>query len=275
MSFAALVSLSEADDREQMRLYTTSLGVSEANDILERFGYPDLTDFERDLRRQQSRGEPWTDAGILATMQRHRDALLAKAAAERSVLLDYLRHIGFFDEPDAVIIDVGWSGSIQNALHNLVAREAGGVPRLHGYYMGVYGDVLHKEEKSGYVFDGSPAPFAPYLNLIELLTASPQDGVIRIERHGGTYEPVPARRTEHEAHRQQISAQIQRGILDFAVLARQHFDADLRFLTPKDFEQLFSILRTHTSEVDVAELGSLRHAMVLGNTFDEYVLQGA
>ena len=274
MSFAALYSLSEADDQEQMRLFTTSLGVSEAKDIFERFGYPDLTDLENDLLLQQSQGEAWTDDNILAVMQQHRDVLLEKAAAERATLLDYLRHIGFFDEKDAVIIDVGWSGSIQNALHKMIARETAGVPQLHGMYLGVYREALHKQNKSGFLFDGAPAAFAPYLNLIELLTASPQDGVIRIQRNGDTYESVPARRTEHEAKRQEISAQIQRGILDFAMLARQRFDADLGFLSPKNFELLFSVLRTHTSETDVAELGSLRHAMTLGNHFDQYVLTG-
>jgi len=275
MSFAALYSLDVADDKDQLRLFTTSVGVSGASDILERLGYPDLTALEIDLLRQQSSGQPWTDANILATLQKHRDTLLAKAATERDILLDYLREIGFFDEADAMVIDVGWSGSIQNALHKIIARESSGMPRLHGIYLGVYGDALHKDSKSGYLFDGVPAPFSPYLNLIELLTSSPQDGVMRLQRNDCSFEPIPATRTEHEAQRQKISEQIQRGILEFSDLARQHFDADLGFLKPEDFEHLFSTLRTHTSEVDSIELGRLRHAMTLGNKFDQFVLTGA
>lgn len=275
MSFAALYSLDEADDKNQLRLFTTSVGVSGATDILERLGYPDLTGLELDLLRQQSSGQPWTDANILAALQKHRDTLLVKAATERDILLDYLREIGFFDEADAVVIDVGWSGSIQNALHKIIAREFASTPRLHGIYLGVYGDALYKEHKSGYLFDGVPAPFAPYLNLIELLTSSPQDGVMRLQRGVCSFEPIPAKRTEHEAQRQEISEQIQRGILEFADLARQHFDADLGFLKPEDFEHLFSTLRTHTSELDSTELGRLRHAMTLGNKFDQFVLTGA
>jgi len=274
MSFAALYSLTEADDKEQLRLFTTSIGVSDANDVFERFSYSDLTDLESDLLRQQSSGEPWTDAVILAIMQRHRDVLLSKAAAERITLLDYLREIGFFNETEAVVVDVGWSGSIQNALHKIITRESSGVPHVHGIYFGVYDDVLHKDKKSGYLFDGVPAPFAPYLNLIELLTSSPQNGVIRIVRNGDCFESVPATCTEHEALRQQISAQIQLGILEFASLAQQHFDANLGFLKPVDFEFLFSTLRTHVSEEDSAEIGSLRHAMTLGNRFDQFVLTG-
>ena len=275
MSFAALYSLSETDDKEQLRLFTTSIGISKPEDLTERLGYPDLADLEGDLRQQHARAEPWTDASILATLQRHRDALLAKASAERGVLLDYLRHIGFFDETDAVVIDVGWSGSIQNALHKMIARENAGEPNLHGFYLGVYADVPHKENKTGYLFDGAPAPFAPYLNLIELLTASPQDGVVRVARRDGGFEPVCARRTEQEAQRQQVSVQVQQGILEFVALARKHLGGDLGFMQPEDFLHLFSTLRSHTSEEDVAEIGSLRHAMTLGNTFDQNVLDGA
>jgi hypothetical protein len=264
--------LNEFDDKEQLRLFTTSIGVSNAKDILERFGYPDLTEFEYDLVQQQASGASWTDSAIQAAMLRHRDILLNKATAERKVLLDYLNHIGFFEEGDAVVIDVGWSGSIQNALHKIVAREHSNMPRIHGMYFGVYGEVPHKESKSGYLFDGTPDAFAPYLNLIELLTASPQDGVIRIERKEGAFRPISARRTEHEAQRQIISKQIQRGILEFVALARQYFYADLSFLSPNDFLHLFSTLRTHTSELDATELGNLRHAMTLGNKFVQYVL---
>jgi predicted HAD superfamily hydrolase/glycosyltransferase involved in cell wall biosynthesis len=276
MSFPAIYDFSTDGDGEQLRLYTTPIGVASAQDILERFGYDDLDGLERDLVQLQASGEPWTDANILASLQKHREPLLKKAQAERQLLLEYLDSIGFFDRSQAVIVDVGWSGSIQNSLQKILDRERQSHPKVHGLYLGVDGHVPLKDAKTGYLFDGDRSAFAPYINLIELLTSSPEDSIVRIHRDekSGALTAMRARQTEEEAQRHAVVRQIQQGIMEFTELAIRHFDGKLDFLVPRDFQVLYDALRSHASESDAQEIGALRHAMAVGNRFDQLVLTG-
>lgn len=274
MSLPSMRTLAEPDDADALRLFTTPLGVSGPHDVIERFGYSDLHGLEADLRALPADTARWTDADVRRSLLRHRDALLAKAAAEREVLLEYLDAMRFFEQPDIAIADVGWGGSIQNALHKLLVLGGRDDARLHGFYLGVNAGALHRTAKTGYLFDGDQSGFVDYLNLIELLTASPLDGVVRIARTDSGYAAVPARATDHERRRQTTAAQIQQGILDFAAIALERCDGDLRFMRTEDFRLLFGTLQNYPSQDDVRELGALRHAMTLGNHFDQQVLKG-
>jgi histidinol dehydrogenase len=83
-----------------------------------------------------------------------------------------------------------------------------------------------------------------------------------------------ARQTEEEAQRHAVVRQIQQGIMEFTELAIRHFDGKLDFLVPRDFQVLYDALRSHASESDAQEIGALRHAMAVGNRFDQLVLTG-
>lgn len=276
MSFPAIYALSPETDGDQLRLFTTPIGIETPDDVLERLAYDDLPALYDALEQFQRSGEPWSDVSLLRALQAQRHTLLEKADTERRMLLGYLESIGFFEQDDAIVVDVGWSGSIQTALQKIIDRERAARPTVHGLYLGVYADVPLKSRKSGYLFDGNPAAFAPYLNLIELLTASPQAGVVRISHDPmtGAYDAIRTPPTAEESRRQQVSAEIQQGILEFNNLAMRHFDGLLDFLRPDDFRRLFDALRTMPSQDDAQELDGLRHAMVLGNRFNQPVLTG-
>lgn len=272
MSFPSFRSLTDPSDGEMLKLFTTPIGVAGAYDVMERFHYRDLHALEKDLRKLDSDASRWTDADIRACIVNNRQAVMEKVLAERQVLLDYLSEIGFFADEDIVLIDVGWGGTIQNGL--LAMLELSGRPqhRVHGFYLGVNASVAHQERKMGFLFDGDQTAFAPYLNLIELLTSSPQDGIIRIERTGDGFVPVTAEAGTKEKQRQIVAAEIQKGIIDFAQLLKERHLRALDLFYPEDFRVLFASLQQYASDEDTFHLSQLRHAMALGNNFHQPVL---
>ena len=272
MSFPSFRSLVDPGDSEMLRLFTTPIGVAGAHDVMDRFHYPDLHALEKDLGKLGGDVSRWTDADIRACIVHNRQSIMEKVLAERQVLLDYLSEMGFFTDEDIVLTDVGWGGTIQNGL--VTVLELGGHPqhRIHGFYLGVNANVAHQEHKTGFLFDGDQSEFADYLNLIELLTSSPQDGVIRIEHTDAGFVPVTARAGVEEAQRQIVAAEIQKGITDFAQLLKERHVSVLDFFRAEDFRVLFASLQQYASEEDIFHLSQLRHAMALGNNFHQQVL---
>ena len=71
---------------------------------------------------------------------------------------------------------------------------------------------------------------------------------------------------------QLVAAEIQKGILDFAHLIKKRGIDNLDFIRAEDFKALFVSLQEHASEEDAFQLGQLRHATMLGNNYEQYVL---
>jgi predicted HAD superfamily hydrolase len=272
MSFPSFKSLTDPDDTEMLKLFTTPIGVAGVQDVMERFNYPDLHDLEVDLGRLGSDFSKLTDKDIRACIVRNKKAIMDKVREERRVLLDYLSDVGLFADEDIVIADVGWSGTIQNALGKVLELDGHVQNRIHGFYLGVNAGVAHQQDKTGFLFDGDQSEFANYLNLIELITSSPQDGVVRIERTDDGFVPVAGSVSEQEKKRQIVAAEIQKGIIDFAQMLIERDIGTLDFLRMDDFRVLFASLQQDASEEDVFHLGQLKHAMTLGNNFHQHVL---
>ncbi|MBL1265320.1 class I SAM-dependent methyltransferase [Methylomicrobium sp. RS1] len=272
MSFPSLIDLSHAEDVETLKLFTTTIGVSGTKDILERFGYTNLGDLEADLKKIGPDPSKWAEPMILECFLRNKKSILEKAITERRVLFDYLSKINFFDQKDIVIVDVGWGGSIQNSLVKLLKLWGYEKKNLHGIYLGVNDKVAHKNNKVGFLFNGDQTHFAEYFNLIELITSSPQNGIVRIDYANGTFFPISGTVNEHEKQRQFVAAEIQKGIIDFAQIVKEQDIAGLDFIRPYDFQALFESLRDHASEEDIVQFRKLKHAMMIGNNYTHTVL---
>lgn len=272
MLFPSLKSLTHADDEEALKQFIGPMGNTSAKDILERFGYTDLDNLEADLNNIGSDPSEWTKQDILACILRHKQSIMEKVVAERSMLFDYLSEMKFFDQNDIVIVDVGWSGSIQNSLMKLLTIWNHPQKRLHGIYLGVNDCVAYKQGKTGFLFEGDEAQFFEYFNLIELITSSPQDGIVRIGRIDGHFAPVAGTVSEQEKKRQLVAAEIQKGILDFAHLIKERNIDTLDFIHTNDFKALFESLQDYASEEDVVQFGQLKHAMMIGNSYTHPVI---
>lgn len=272
MSFPSLRTMDPADDEDMLKLFTTPIGITCADDLIDRLGYDDLQSLKEALSDLESRGLLNSEPDVLACFVEHKVAVLAKAYAERETLLHYLDTVNFFGDSDIVIADVGWGGTIQNALVKLLKHSGKADHKLHGIYLGVSESVVHPDCKTGFLFQGDKSRFSGFLNLIELITSSPKDGVTRIAAVDGNYVSVSAKQNADELHRQSIAAEIQAGILEFAQMAKDKKIGNVDFFQPSDFEVLFEALQAHPSEEDVEHLGEVRHAMTLGSHFGEKVL---
>ena len=68
----------------------------------------------------------------------------------RNIFHDYLQQNGFYDDDKVAIVDVGWSGTIQDRLHRVAGKEQ----TLFGYYCGLISnaDFSRTNRKDGILF---------------------------------------------------------------------------------------------------------------------------
>lgn len=64
-----------------------------------------------------------------------RDAILKVNIKHRKILLDYLKQEGLLSNRNYAIVDLGWKGSIQIALENILTKENSSLPT--GFYFGL------------------------------------------------------------------------------------------------------------------------------------------
>jgi len=272
MLFPSLQSLTHADDEVTLQQFIGPLGNTSAKDILDRFGYADLDNLEADLQNIGPDPSKWTEQDIRTCILRHRQSIMEKVTAERNMLFDYLTEMNFFDQDDPVIVDVGWGGSIQSSLVKLLALWNYPKKRLRGIYLGVNEYAAYKQDKIGFLFNGNQSQFLEHLNLIELITSSPQHGVVRIDRADGIFIPVTGTVNKDEEKRQLVAAEIQKGILDFARLIKKQNIDIMDLMHANDFKALFDSLRDFASEEDIVRFGRLKHAQMIGNSYTHPII---
>lgn len=82
-----------------------------------------------------------------------KELILEKAAEHRALLIEYMQQEGMFDPIEWGIVDLGWRGTIQNALNRVLATEGRKVP------IGLYFGVRHNSQsrpldsREAYFFD--------------------------------------------------------------------------------------------------------------------------
>lgn len=72
---------------------------------------------------------------------RFQERFAAEAVRQRELLRGYLAGLGYFNARRVVLIDLGWRGSIQDALDRAFAQDPA-APQLHGLYLGLWDDGL-------------------------------------------------------------------------------------------------------------------------------------
>ncbi|MFA5521070.1 MAG: hypothetical protein WCY98_02605 [Castellaniella sp.] len=274
MILPVLTGFNYETDGNFLRQFTNTLGISHHSDIITRFSYGDLTGLAADLEKTCPEAQTLTEQNIYACIQKNRHEIENKVLAERDTLLSYLEHVGFLEENRISIADVGWGGSIQDALVALLKISNHKDKTIHGYYLGVNSNVAHARHKSGLLFDGDQSDFLEYINLMELLTAAPEDGIIRIRHEDGEYLPVRQNPCDKEEKRKIAAQGIQKGVLDFARLAKQRRLRVRDLVGSEDFRNLFLALQTSGSEDDISQLEQLRHPSAIGGNYAHRVLAG-
>lgn len=97
--------------------------------------------------------EPWSDSRFSSVMGDEGviDSLSQHIVKQRELLTAYLKQQGFFDEaPAAVIVDIGWRGTIHDNICRLTNKH------IHGCYLGLFkylNEQVANSSKDGWLVD--------------------------------------------------------------------------------------------------------------------------
>lgn len=263
-----LLSLGNAElDNWILDQYSLCEAGTTAQSIFDIFGYPQLEQFRQSLFDLERKGALTTSA-VRAVIKNNLDAVRVHASEEADALLAYLEAAQIF-QGKPVLVDVGWSGTIQDSMDALLDARSGRKRHTQGVYIGVRPSAASPERKVGFLFDADNPAQADqilhhYVDFIELLTASEEDSVQRVVEEEGQFKPEYQLSTDDEELRKRISREIQMGIHEYACLVRDWGDKDIPVLTPQDFSVLYDSLRHYASDEVVAEFDAVKHSRVVG-----------
>ncbi len=125
-----------------------------------------------------------------------RDLIRGRAAENRMILLKYLRQEGVLDGARWGMVDLGWYGSMHNAMCALVTAEGGSAPT--GFYFGVYDSRApdhYAAYREAYFFDerrnlGFVRLMPGVIALMEMFCSADHGTVVDFAAVAGRVEPV-------------------------------------------------------------------------------------
>lgn len=121
--------------------------------------------------------------------------VLEQAALERARLLDYLDQEGLTASDAVCLVDVGWSGTIQDSLHAILNSDEPSRVSLHGLYWGLMGQAragAATNRKTAFAFQ--PGQFwrdpTALREIVECFTAADHGSTLGYEARDGVHHPI-------------------------------------------------------------------------------------
>ena len=213
-------------------------------------------------------------AFVLAT-----EAIRERSAEERLKLLDYFRSVNFKGDEGDATIDIGWHGSLQWSLMDLLGAHG-----LKGYYFGLHdaqstrtaGDTM-----AGFIDERHPSDEVFYrmirtskgpvgIEVVEYLFTNPdQESVTAIERDGKTFRQVLRKKekTEDELLADTSLRAIQASAIQFIEdykHATEHSADTIRRLDRAVAFQELSLLIQEPSDQQAIVIGRVKHSLAEG-----------
>ncbi|MGN9196604.1 hypothetical protein [Blautia massiliensis (ex Liu et al. 2021)] len=100
------------------------------------------------------------------------DEIVLNAKSEWTNLIQYLKNNSF--EGRVAIVDIGWNGTMQNALQNIINEANLAVNRLDGYYLGINAQNIKHGSARGFLYENkennNSIKVAGSYGLFELIT---------------------------------------------------------------------------------------------------------
>ena len=200
------------------------------------------------------------------------DIVLERARSELGILTQYFAGEGLLDGGHVAIVDLGWHGTLQNAMDKLI-RRMGATTVLAGYYMGTFppakryadrGQVMH-----GYLCEaGYPetlhAAIKTSVELFEWVFSAPHGSVCNFRSGVTGVEPVFAD-FAFESERWSAASAMQAGAMHFiddylAIWQGQ----TLPVVPPEEAVKNFHAALARPTSEEAMRLGSLQHAEGFG-----------
>lgn len=250
----------DSDTERLLQLYSVIDRESSPQEVFDRLAYPDLVEILNDLQAEARTAGHLGKEAIDNILAKHFPSIEGKAIDEYNSLVKYLQKSSFFSQP-AILVDVGWSGTIQDCIA-LLTKENSHAVDISGIYIGVNPSAKSSDRKSGFLFDKSSpkgfTDFSRYLDFVELLTAAPLPGAVRFT---DSTDGVEFNRPNQEEERRiEVSREIHRGILDFSRLARKFGDDLVPTFSQEDFLHMFETLKDHASAEVIEHFDGLKHS---------------
>ncbi len=209
---------------------------------------------------------------LLGLLRSVKDCIEQSVARERELVVRYLEESGFWNTSSVAIVDIGWQGSMQNALLSLL--ESVQRPQwLNGYYLGTFAEAKRLSHGGhnmhGYLCEAS-LPQDIHKNILrcvplfEFLLSAPHGSVCGYREGVDCIEPVFEKNTIPQQMR--YAEQMQAGALDFI-----HDYLEAKQLLPEivlSKETAFSKIRDLVENptcLQSRKLGDLKHV----DSFDE------
>jgi hypothetical protein len=193
--------------------------------------------------------------------------LLEVAARERSLLSRYLAHVGLDGPARVAVVDLGWHGTLQRALGDVLAAS-GSRTVVDGYYLATFAEArahASMQRMAGFVCEfGEPErnlqTLRACVELFELGFVAPHGGVDGYRDHDGAVEPILAPHDLLDQDRDRALA-LQAGALAFVdhELAR-----GVKALAPEQALAPMARLLGHPTVEEARALGDLCHAEGFG-----------
>ena len=206
------------------------------------------------------------------------EPIRARASAERPVLVEYLAAAGLRNGGRVGVVDIGWHGTMQRNLTNLL-RAAGAHTEIVGLYLGTYKHAVAVPDL-GYPHDaylfvlGQPAAAVDLIQtcveIVELLFSATEGSVTRIDRDAnGAFVPVRDA-SDLEPHRVDSIQKLQAGALefvdDYARLKNRFYQ--LRLPREVALTQLERVLLAPTRQ-EAECLGEIPHGEGFGDVYTQ------
>jgi hypothetical protein len=135
--------------------------------------------------------------------------LLDAAHKERLVLEAYIK--SQLLDSNVAVVDIGWHGSMQNALHKIIA--AGNIQTISGYYLGLHSNTQTEPETPKFAFINEKGKgywlyhksLRRSIELIEALFSQPKGTIIGLSQiDNKTFEPIRCANAQTKAEKSLI-----------------------------------------------------------------------
>lgn len=215
----------------------------------------------------------------LFNQPRVREALRMRSALEKDLLLCYLEQEGLGADCKIAVVDLGWHGTLQKALH-LLFHERGWRPQLFGYYLATFphfSQFLPSDLRfqSYLTHLGEPSrifqTLGSFRELLEIICSSSSGSLLHFEQTGRGVAPVFQ---ENEMTPEQLTrvAQIHEGATAFAgAFGKSARDFDFGEIPPEVAAESLLRLQANPTKVEAQKIGGLTHSDNMGSATRRFV----
>lgn len=271
----ALHFLTAGNGRLEARHYVDRLGL-DWHDHIDAFRAAGFADPRQRVNDDRS------EASLRRLFELLAEPVCECARQERSIVVDYLHHSGIVGDRRIGLVDIGWHGSIQRSITDLL-DEGGTGPRISGFYVGTLAHrtpLIHpKYPHQAYLFRlGQPAAYADLMvtciELVELLFSAAEGSIMRIERDGSGGFTAVRDADSLDDNRYEAIRRLQEGAMDFVddyVGLKRRFP-ELEMPRHTAVATLRRVL-LNPSPIEARFIGDIRHADAFGEILKRPIVQ--